>query len=130
MPHTTVGAAHPDGYRQLDIAEALAWHKTFVVLDVRGHDGHDHIPRSKVIQMADLEKEAARLDKTAPVMLVSEHGRRSAEAAVKLRKLGFEWVYSLTGGIERWRARGMPLESDDEEIFDLGGEDDGEDDDE
>src|SRR5882672_5155987 len=107
-----IGAAHPDGYRQVELNEALAHRHWLVMVDVRDdNEVHDRIPKSTAVPMARLVAEVGAWKKDTPILLVSEHGRRSAQAAATLRKLGFEQVYSLNGGLERWRARGMPLES-------------------
>jgi rhodanese-related sulfurtransferase len=122
MP-TNVGAVQPEGWRLIELADALSHRLSFAIVDVRGHEASDHIPRSKVIALADLATEVKSYDKAAPILVVSEHGRRSAAAAAKLVGMGFTAVYGLAGGVEKWRARGMPLESDDDDAFELGGED-------
>jgi len=43
------------------------------------------------------------------VVLYSAHGARSAQAAERLRRLGYERVYSLSGGLTRWSAEGMAV---------------------
>ena len=57
----------------------------------------------------DFVKQVGKLDKQKPVVLYCAVGGRSAVAAEKLRKLGFETVYDLTGGVRHWRMDGNEL---------------------
>jgi len=59
----------------------------------------------------------ARLDspelvkrKDKPLIVYDDGGERSAKAAAALRKLGFERVVSLTGGLGAWKQAGLPVE--------------------
>jgi thioredoxin 1 len=49
-----------------------------------------------------------KLSKTEPVLVYCLSGNRSASAAYELRKMGFEHVYELTGGMLHWRGENMP----------------------
>jgi len=42
--------------------------------------------------------------------MVCQVGARSARAAATARKLGFENVQSLGGGLKAWQAASMPIE--------------------
>jgi rhodanese-related sulfurtransferase len=42
--------------------------------------------------------------------MVCQVGARSARAAATARKLGFENVKSLAGGLKAWQAASMPIE--------------------
>ena len=44
----------------------------------------------------------AEYDKTTPVYLYCRSGVRSANAAAKLKAMGFQTVYDLAGGYIRW----------------------------
>ena len=49
-------------------------------------------------------------DKSRPVVIYCAAGARSLRAAYALAKLGYQEVYSVAGGIGRWKAEGRPWE--------------------
>jgi molybdopterin/thiamine biosynthesis adenylyltransferase/rhodanese-related sulfurtransferase len=49
-------------------------------------------------------------DKTKPVVIYCAAGARSMRAAFQLANLGYQEVYSVAGGIGRWKAEGRPWE--------------------
>lgn len=49
-------------------------------------------------------------DKTTEIVLYCGGGYRSALAAESLKKMGYEKVFSMAGGIRAWRERGLPEE--------------------
>ena len=52
---------------------------------------------------------STRLDKGRPVAVYCRSGKRSANAAMQLRKAGFRSVLNLDGGIQAWLAAGKPV---------------------
>jgi thioredoxin 1 len=54
----------------------------------------------------------AKLDKTRPVFVYCFSGRRSADAAIFLRDLGFKEVYDMAGGFAKWTSSSKPYASD------------------
>ncbi len=52
---------------------------------------------------------AKELDSGKPVLVYCRSGRRSAEAAAALVKLGFADVRDLDGGILAWEKAGQPI---------------------
>lgn len=50
-----------------------------------------------------------KLDKNNPIYVYCKSGGRSAKAAKKLHKLGFQRIYNVTGGITRWQKEGFPV---------------------
>jgi len=85
-----------------------------LVLDVREAAEYEkgHMLNARNIPLAELEARAAEIDKhkAKPVIVVCDNGNRSGRAATALRKLGFEQVFTLGGGIGAWRQAGLPLE--------------------
>ena len=65
------------------------------------------------VPLSNFDKNATQLDKfkEKPVIVYCRSGNRSIGAAGKLRKKGFNKVYSLTGGILAWQKEKLPLES-------------------
>ena len=85
-----------------------------LVLDVREAAEYEkgHMLNARNIPLGELEARAAEIDKhkAKPVIVVCDNGNRSGRAATVLRKLGFEQVFRLGGGIGAWRQAGLPLE--------------------
>jgi rhodanese-related sulfurtransferase len=82
-----------------------------LVIDIRSADdfGKAHILNARNIPLAQLESRAAELNKLkAKPVLVCEGGARSGAAA--LRKVGFEKVYTIAGGLAAWQQAGLPVE--------------------
>jgi len=82
------------------------------ILDVRTSEefGPQHIKNAQNadIKSADFEKNAAKLDKSKPVLVYCLSGGRSSSAVKKLKAMGFLEVYNLDGGIVKWNAAGKP----------------------
>ena len=91
----------------------LAGDKPFQLVDVRTPDEYaeGHLPGAVNIdwQAADFEaKEFELLAKDRPVLVYCRSGRRSAEAAEKLGKDGYD-VFNLTGGYLAWTEAEKPV---------------------
>ena len=69
-----------------------------------------HIAASCLIPLGELERRAAELDKSRPIVTACRSGARSAQAVVILQRLGFRSVANLAGGLIRWRASRLPVE--------------------
>lgn len=84
--------------RRLDAGEEL------VLLDVREEDEWElcRIEGSVWIPMGELSVRHVELDPDRPLVVVCHHGVRSAHAAMALEHLGFDCLYNLSGGVERW----------------------------
>ena len=85
-----------------------------VVLDVReqGEFNAGHISGAKNFPVASIEKRASDLKKYAkkPVLVSCASGSRSRAASATLRKIGFEDVHVLSGGITAWKQANLPVE--------------------
>jgi rhodanese-related sulfurtransferase len=82
-----------------------------VLLDVRGGDEYaaGHLPNSKNIPAADLDKRLGELPANKPVIVVCASGSRAGRAAAALRKAGRSDVFCLDGGISGWQQAGLPI---------------------
>jgi molybdopterin/thiamine biosynthesis adenylyltransferase/rhodanese-related sulfurtransferase len=84
------------------------------LLDVREQDEWDegHIPGAVHIPRGNLESrvETALPDRERPVLVYCAGGSRSAFAAKTLEELGYETVWSLTGGFTDWKRNGFPTQ--------------------
>ncbi|WP_090043553.1 rhodanese-like domain-containing protein [Limnohabitans sp. 2KL-27] len=85
-----------------------------IVIDVCEPDefARGHVMGAKNLPLGQLEDKLAQLvkSKSAQVVMVCQVGARSARAAATARKLGFENVKSLAGGLKAWQAASMPVE--------------------
>lgn len=86
------------------------------VLDVRTMEEYTigHIKNSLQADWLDSKQfhdRTQHLDKSRPLYVYCASGARSADAAKKLRKQGFE-VYELQNGITGWNRNNLPLERD------------------
>src|SRR5262249_25437417 len=83
-----------------------------LVLDVRSAEefGKGHVLNARNVPRAQLEERAGELQKhKAKPVIVCEDGPRGGGGAV-LRRLGFEKVYTLDGGVAAWQQAGLPVE--------------------
>jgi rhodanese-related sulfurtransferase len=92
------------------LKEALAERpRDLVVLDVRTPDefNRGHIPGARHLPLDRLGDGVGLLEnlKGSRVVCVCATGKRSAVAAVRLRKAGFPNVYNLSGGMLFWGRR-------------------------
>jgi thioredoxin len=88
---------------------------TVQILDVRtpGEYTSGHIKNTLLANWNDpkeFERRIGFVDKNKPVYVYCLAGGRSAAAAAKMRSMGFENVYELSGGINAWKAAGKSLE--------------------
>lgn len=85
-----------------------------IVIDVCEPDefARGHVISAKNLPLGQLEDKLAQVvkSKSSTVVMVCQVGARSARAAATARKLGFENVQSLAGGLKAWQAASMPVE--------------------
>jgi len=85
-----------------------------LVLDIR--DGKDfatgHLPKARHIPLKELEQRAAEIQKfkEKPVLVTCRSGNRAGAAARVLKKLGFNQVFQLKGGLQAWEQASLPVE--------------------
>jgi len=87
------------------------------VIDVRRDYEHDagRIAGSRHIEMNDLTASAASIPKDRPVVFYCRGGSRSAMAAEAFSQAGFD-AHNMTGGLNAWVEKGLPLEPESGEI--------------
>jgi rhodanese-related sulfurtransferase len=85
-----------------------------VIIDVCEPDefARSHVIGAKNLPLGQLEDKLAQVvkNKSAHVIMVCQVGARSARAAATARKLGYDNVQSLSGGLRAWVAASMPTE--------------------
>ena len=94
-------------------ATQLLNHQDAVLLDVREPQEYQEgfLPNSIRIPLGTLAEKAAQLDKhrNNPIIIVCRSGNRSGQAVRLLKKLGYETVYNLGGGLHAWRNANLPI---------------------
>ena len=107
-----------------ELDEMIEDHADLLIVDAREphESARGHIPGSLLVPRDTLEAAADasgrnRIDRlcharAGTVVLYSDRGERSALAADTLQHMGYASVYSLAGGIERWKAAGLPVITD------------------
>jgi sulfur dioxygenase len=110
---TTREQALGPGYAELDPMELpqLAAARLIDVREPFEYEGElCHIAGSELVPLAGLEAAARHWDRGARIVMICRSGRRSAEGAAQLARLGFAHVYNLRGGMQAYRAAGLPTE--------------------
>lgn len=92
----------PEHFRSLKLASDA------VVIDVRAakeQQEEGEIPGNIRIQLGTpaFEEEVKQLEKDRRYLLYCRTGVRSMEACQTMNRLGFDQVYSLDGGIVKWK---------------------------
>ncbi len=86
--------------------------RDFRLIDVREEDEFQicRLDWAELIPLAELTEQAPRrlVDKDRPIVVYCHHGMRSQNACERLRRMGYEHVFNLTGGINAWADRVEP----------------------
>lgn len=94
-------------------ATQLLNHQDAVLLDVREPQEYQEgfLPNSIRIPLGSLAEKATQLDKhrERPIIIVCRSGNRSAQAVRMLKRMGYETVYNLGGGLHAWRTANLPI---------------------
>ena len=87
-----------------DLKEKLENGEDLIILDVR--EGWEHarvkIPDAVHIPLAQLPQKIAEIDRGKDIVVYCHHGVRSLQACQFLKKMGFEKVRNLHGGIDAY----------------------------
>jgi rhodanese-related sulfurtransferase len=88
----------------------------FVVLDVRTPDEYqkEHLENAKLIDVksSEFEDKIEELDKDKEYFVYCKAGIRGCNAVEKMQDHGFEKVVNITGGIDKWKSKRLPVTSD------------------
>lgn len=69
-----------------------------------------HAPKTVNLPLDSLEQSLAKLDKSKPVYVICQTGRRSQKGAEILEKNGFKELYNIEGGTSAWESAGFLIE--------------------
>jgi rhodanese-related sulfurtransferase len=95
------------GYKKITAREAkdIMDSEDAIILDVRSRDEYEkeHIQNAVLLPNTEIESLSEEMlpDKNATILIYCKSGKKSAEAAEKLAKMGYTKVYDF-GGIEDW----------------------------
>ena len=68
------------------------------------------VPRSRRSNTVQAKLPGTVKNKALPLILVCSSGARSGRGAAIAKKLGYEQVQSLSGGLKAWKEANLPLE--------------------
>jgi rhodanese-related sulfurtransferase len=98
-----------------DLAALMASRDLYAVFDVRerGEYNDGQIPGATCLPRSQIEFRIAALvpDRAVPMVVYDEGGERAALALATLRRLGYERLALLDGGLAGWRAAGRATTS-------------------
>lgn len=91
------------------------------LIDVREYPEYagGRVQGAKLIPLGDIDKRYAEIDRSKPVYVMCRSGKRGGEAQKKLAALGVNDVKNVSGGIEAWKAAGLPVEKDANAVWSL-----------
>jgi len=108
----TNGKAQKYNLTPIEFADKIKELPEAPLLDVRTPDEFSagHLEKAQNIDWngADFIEQIEKLDKSKPIFVYCLSGGRSGQAATKMRSLGFEQVFELSGGIMKWRSEQLP----------------------
>lgn len=85
----------------------------FVILDVRNPEefaaGHIADAVNVCFLCGTFGDDVASLDKSKTYLVYCRSDNRSALAVAQMSQQGFTNLYDLTGGVQQWQAKGLPV---------------------
>jgi rhodanese-related sulfurtransferase len=103
----------PSAIKQVtpEIAKGEIDAKKAQFIDVRTPEefGAEHAEKAVNMPLDKIETELVSLDRSKPVYIICQSGRRSQKAAETLEQNGFTDVYNIEGGTTAWKKAGLPL---------------------
>lgn len=110
---TFVSCAQDKGYKNVSVTDlkAKVGDASVTILDVRTPDETNQgiVQGAEIINFYDdsFDNAVGKLDKKKPIYVYCAAGGRSAKAADKMTKMGFEKVYNVEGGYGAWQNAGF-----------------------
>lgn len=85
-----------------------------VVLDVRTPEEYEkgHIEDANLLNVKsrDFENELEKMDKNKKYFVYCKAGIRGCKAVELMEKHGYSEVHNIAGGIDKWKAKRLPVE--------------------
>lgn len=86
-----------------------------LLIDVREQEewNENHIQGATLVPLSTIATQIDKVcqDRTQPVYLYCQRGRRSHQAALILLSLGFTHVIELENGMSHWLEKGLPCQT-------------------
>ncbi len=81
-----------------------------VMVDVREYDEYKvgHVAGAKNLPIGELHRAGQILEKDLELLVICQHGSKSAKAAKTLRAQGYKAV-NVAGGTSAWSSFGLPM---------------------
>ena len=82
-----------------------------VLIDVREPDEYSEVRAQGAVNipLSELQAREAEVPRDKDVLLICHSGFRSMQAALFLRRQGYERVTNVQGGTEEWENAGLPV---------------------
>ncbi len=100
----------PDAYELISKNKSSS---DFIILDMRTAAEYKtgHIKKSVNVDFysRDFREKLDGFDKSKTYLIYCRTGGRTGNALMLMRDMGFLSVYNMSGGIESWRKRGLPI---------------------
>jgi rhodanese-related sulfurtransferase len=111
---TSITTEYKQNLAPAELRSLLTQADRLQLVDVREHAefASGRIRGARLLPLGELQRRAAELDRSQPVVCVCRSGKRSAQAVEKIAALGFDRVHQLDGGLMAWEQAGFPLEKD------------------
>ncbi len=89
-----------------ELQQSMATGRKVTLLDVREPQEWEitHLPGAKLIPLGDVPERVSELDSADDIVVYCHHGQRSQRAINFLKKMGFDKLQNLAGGIDSWAA--------------------------
>ena len=98
---------------EISVIQLHSLGNTITLIDVRSPKEFNagHIPYAKNINFYDgnFAENFKDFDKSKPIYLICHSGGRSERTSKELKKLGFEDVYNVEGGMMAWEKQKYPV---------------------
>lgn len=95
--------------KSLEVAHLSDWKSRIVDVRTPEEYASEHLQDAQCIPLDTLLQGSSGWDRSQPVLLMCRSGMRSRQAADQLASIGFENVYTLTGGIDACRQAGVEI---------------------
>jgi rhodanese-related sulfurtransferase len=115
-----------DGVPSIGVREASAClgdpQANALLLDVR--EVYEYAPRrargAANIPMSQLQRRVGEVPRERKILVICEHGTRSADVTRFLLRKGYPAVVNVAGGTEEWEREGLPMEHGDAQGSGMG----------
>jgi thioredoxin len=108
--------ANYESIEAVNFAEKIKTTPQAAIIDVRSPEefAGQHIDNAINIDWNgdNFDGKIGKYDKSKPIFVYCMSGGRSKQAAEKLAELGYTKIYELQGGIMKWNAAGLSVQSD------------------